>query len=421
MARRSGSASLPLHRGRVPPWLSARMAELGAAVTEAIVVAEGRKGFLTRLSDPFWFQAFGAVLGMDWHSSGITTSVIGALKRGLGPRAHELGLHVCGGRGQHSRRTPQELSQVAERTGLDGLELGRVSRLVAKVDNVAVQDGFSLYLHGFVVSDDGDWVVVQQGMNGGAGQARRYHWRSDAVRSFVEEPHQAVVGPHQGVIVNLTDRRSAAARLSAVDLVDRGPDAAVRELTQIAASPRNLTMPAHHEVRASDVFLRRLHAVIALAGERGVAAFDELLLTAGLGPRTMQAMALVAEVAYGAPSRFDDPARFAFAHGGKDGHPHPVPLAVYDRTVDGLRRAVDEARVGRSEKIHALRRLEAEVRRQEEFASGPPLEQIVDDEWDRSPDRGGMTVHGPASPEVERQVRGKRREKPRTKQLKLFG
>jgi hypothetical protein len=397
------------------------MAALGTAIVEAIVIAEGRQGFLTRLADPFWFQAFGAVLGMDWHSSGITTSVIGALKRGLGPRAHELGIHVCGGRGRHSRNTPRELLDVADRNGLDGDRLGRTSRLVAKVDSVAVQDGFSLYLHGFVVSDDGDWVVVQQGMNGAAREARRYHWHSEGVRSFVEEPHQAVIGPNQGTIVNLTDRRSASARRASVDLVGHGPDAAVRELGRVVGSPRNLTLPAHHEVRPSDVFLRRLHAVIALAGERDVTAFDELLLTDGLGPRTMQAMALVAEVAYGAPSRFDDPARFAFAHGGKDGHPHPVPLEVYDRTIDGLRRAVDRARIDRSEKVHALKRLESKVRELERTATGPSLEHIIDDEWDRSPERGGMTVLGKASPAIERQVRGKRRKKPSKKQLKLFG
>ncbi len=185
MASRSGTADLPLHGGRVPAWLSSRMAELGAAVVEAVLISEGRTGLLRRLSDPFWFQSFGAVLGMDWHSSGVTTSVIGALKRGLAPRARELGIHVCGGRGRQSRKTPAELLAAAERTGLDGEALVRASRLTAKVDNTAVQDGFSLYLHGFVATDDGDWVVIQQGMNGAAGEARRYHWRSDAVESFV--------------------------------------------------------------------------------------------------------------------------------------------------------------------------------------------------------------------------------------------
>lgn len=396
------------------------MAELGTAIAEVVVLAEGRQGFLTRLSDPFWFQAFGAVLGMDWHSSGITTSVIGALKRGLGPRSGELGIHVCGGRGRHSRKTPAELAEVCEGTGLDGDHLGRTSRLVAKVDNVALQDGFSLYLHAFIVTDDGDWVVVQQGMNGSAGQARRYHWRSASVRSFVEEPHEAVVGPHQGEIINLTDRRSEAARSAALDLVGLGPDVAVRELRQITASRRHLTLPEHHDVRTTDIFLRRLHAVLALALDHGTTAFDDLLLTSGLGPRTMQALALVAEVAYGAPSRFDDPARFAFAHGGKDGHPHPVPLRIYDRSIDGLRRAVGDARIGRHDKIHALRRLETHTRSLEATATGPVLERIIDDEWRQSPRRGGMTVLGPAGEAVEEQVRGSRSDKVPARQLKLF-
>ncbi len=409
---------MPLHGGRVPQWLAARMATLGAAITEAVILNEGRAGFLRRLSDPFWFQAFGAVLGMDWHSSGITTSVMGALKRGLSPKAAELGLRVCGGRGRHSRRTPAELIEVADSTGLDGEGLVRASKLVAKVDNTAVQDGYSLYLHAFVITDDGDWVVVQQGMNQAVGEARRYHWRSEAVESFVDEPHDAVVGPNLGVIVNLTDRRATPAREATLQIAHTGPDAVVTELVK-AASSRHLDMPAHHEVRPTDVFLRRLHGVIALANDRGVGNFEELLLTKGLGPRTMQALALVAEVACGAPSRFDDPARFAFAHGGKDGHPHPVPLKVYDGTIQALRGALDRASVGRTEKIEAFKRLDSRTRELERNASGPPLEAIIDDEWKRSPRRGGMTVLGPASDAVRRQVQGNPK-KPQSKQLKLF-
>src|SRR5690348_1792795 len=209
---RSGSADLPLHGGRVPEWLASRMAALGRVLTEAIVLHYGRDEFLRRLSHPFWFQSLGAVMGMDWHSSGITTSVLGALKRGLAPLAGELGLHVCGGRGEHSRRTPGELVAIGERVGLDGAGLARASRLVAKVDSAAVQDGFDLYLHGFIVDDDGQWVVVQQGMNGERRQARRYHWLSEGLTSFVEEPHSAIDGPQQGVIVNLTDHRAEKSR-----------------------------------------------------------------------------------------------------------------------------------------------------------------------------------------------------------------
>src|ERR1043165_7797497 len=205
MTRRSGSADLPLHGGRVPAWLGERMTRLGAVISQAIVHQYGRHELLARLAHPFWFQSCGAVMGMDWHSSGITTSVLGALKRGLNPLQGELGLSVCGGRGKHSRKTPQELIAVGERVGLDGQELASASRLIAKVDSAAVQDGFDLYLHGFIVADDGKWVVVQQGMNGEAKQARRYHWHSQGLTSFVDEPHSAIDGASQGVIVNLTE------------------------------------------------------------------------------------------------------------------------------------------------------------------------------------------------------------------------
>src|ERR1700710_404060 len=293
MVRRSGSATLPLHSGRVPPWLATRMSALGAVITQAIVHHYGRDEFLRRLSHPFWFQSFGAVMGMDWHSSGITTSVIGALKRGLTPLRSELGIHVCGGRGKHSRLTPQELMAVGERVGVDGAALARTSRLVAKVDSAAVQDGFDLYLHGFIVTDDGRWTVVQQGMNGDKKQARRYHWHSENLTSFVEEPHAAIDGPAQGQIVNLTDRRAEISRAAQLELLTGfGPDRIVSELAALSGEAPaqgmlpHLIMPAHHDVRSSDVFTRRLHGTLAAAAERGPADFPELLLTPGVGART---------------------------------------------------------------------------------------------------------------------------------------
>jgi hypothetical protein len=266
MARRSGSAILPLHGGRVPPWLATRMSSLGAIITQAIVHHYGRDEFLQRLSHPFWFQSFGAVMGMDWHSSGITTSVIGALKRGLAPLSDELGIHVCGGRGQHSRKTPDELQALGERIGFDGARLTRASRLVAKVDSAAVQDGFDLYLHGFFVTDDGKWTVVQQGMNGDRKQARRYHWHSEDLKSFVDEPHSAIDGPAQGEIVNLTDKRAETSRAAQLELVtDFGPDRIVSELAALSgeapaqASLPHLIMPAHPRRPIQ----RRLHAAAA--------------------------------------------------------------------------------------------------------------------------------------------------------------
>ncbi|MFZ5672580.1 MAG: DUF763 domain-containing protein [Pseudomonadota bacterium] len=401
MVVRSGSAVLPLHSGRVPPWLAQRMAALGAVICEAIVHHYGRGELLRRLSHPFWFQSFGAVMGMDWHSSGITTSVIGALKRGLGPLEKELGLHVCGGRGSHSRRTPQELIDIGNRTGLDGAALARTSRLVAKVDSAAVQDGFDLYLHGFIIADDGDWTVVQQGMNGEKRQARRYHWHSATVRSFVDEPHSAIEGPAQGEIVNLIDRRAAGSRTGQLDLLGAlGPDGIVREWRSLTkgsdaqlALP-HLVMPEHHDVRSTDVFIRRLHGTLAAAAERGPEDFTDLLLVPGVGARTVEALAMVAEVVHGTPCRFTDPARFSLAHGGKDRHPYPVPIAVYDETLRLLKGAVQKAKLGRSEALQALERLDRQARRLERTATGPSFEQYVARERDSSSDFGGRSVFG---------------------------
>src|SRR3954464_14854819 len=239
MTRRSGSADLPLHGGRVPPWLGARMTRLGTVITQAIVHHYGRDDFLRRLAHPFWFQSFGAVMGMDWHSSGITTSVLGALKRGLTPLRAELGIHVCGGRGKHSRKTPDELVAVGERTGIDGAALAQASRLVAKVDSAAIQDGFDLYLHGFIVTDDGQWVVVQQGMNGESRYARRYHWLSEGLTSFVDEPHTAIEGMGQGNIINLADHRAEKSRRAQLDLLSSlGPDKIAAEFAKIESSDR---------------------------------------------------------------------------------------------------------------------------------------------------------------------------------------
>jgi uncharacterized protein len=405
MARRAGSADLPLHGGHVPKWLADRMTRLGAVISQAIVHHYGRDELLRRLAHPFWFQSFGAVMGMDWHSSGITTSVIGALKRGLKPLEHELGLHVCGGRGKHSRNTPQQLVSIGDRVGFDGVALATASRLVAKVDSAAIQDGFDLYLHGFIVANDGHWVVVQQGMNGDRGQARRYHWLSEGLRSFVDEPHSAIEGADQGVIVNLTDHRAQASREGQLDLLsDLGPDKILRELSKLdpKTPPRSpaqatlpyLVMPAHHDVRASDIHARRLHGNLAAAAERAPKDFSELLLTPGVGARTVKALAMVAEVVHGAPCRFSDPARFSLAHGGKDRHPYPVPLKVYDETIRVLKSAVQKAKLGQDEELGAVRRLDEESRRLENFAKGPSVEALISEERARSHEYGGRSVFG---------------------------
>jgi hypothetical protein len=377
------------------------MSSLGAIITQAIVHRYGRDEFLQRLSHPFWFQSFGAVMGMDWHSSGITTSVIGALKRGLGPLQDELGIHVCGGRGQHSRKTPDELRLLGERIGFDGARLTRASRLVAKVDSAAVQDGFDLYLHGFFVTDDGKWTVVQQGMNGDKRQARRYHWNSENLASFVDQPHSAIDGPVQGEIINLTDRRAERSRAAQLELLtEMGPDRIVGELAALdgkqpaQALLPHLVMPAHHDIRSSDVFTRRLHGTLAAAAERGPIDFPELLLTPGVGIRTVRSLAMVAEVVHGAPYRFSDPARFSLAHGGKDRHPYPVPIKVYDETIRILKSAIQNAKLGRDEEMQALKRLDDQARRLERSAQGPSLRAFIAGERAASPELDGRSVFG---------------------------
>lgn len=407
----------------MPKWLGDRMTRLGAVMCEAIIHHYGRDELLRRLAHPFWFQSFGAVMGMDWHSSGITTSVVGALKRGLTPLSGELGIHVCGGRGAHSRKTPHELEAIGQRVGFDGAGLATVSRLVAKVDSAAVQDGFDLYLHGFIVTDDGRWVVVQQGMNGDSKVARRYHWLSEGLKSFVDQPHAAIEGAHQGEIVNLTDRRADASRQGQLNLLqDLGPDRILSEFAALqrgAEPPRrqepeqpllpHLVMPAHHDVRESDVVMHRLHGNIAAAADRGPTDFAELLLVPGVGARTVRALALVAEVVHGAPCRFSDPGRFSLAHGGKDRHPFPVPLKVYDETIGVLKSAMQKAKLGRDEEIGALRRLDDQSRQVERYVTGPSLKEIVAGEFDQSHLLGGRSVFGwEAAPDTAPAERSKK-------------
>ncbi len=406
MGNRSGSADLPLHGGRVPAWLGERMTRLGTIIAEAIILHHGRDDLLRRLAHPFWFQSFGAVMGMDWHFSGITTSVIGALKRGLNPRSSELGIHVCGGRGRHSRKTPEELVTAGERAGFDGAALGGISRLVAKVDSAAVQDGFDLYLHGFIVTDDGRWTVVQQGMSDGRRTARRYHWLSEGLESFVDSPHSAIEGRSGGEIVNLADRRAAGSRQAQLALLKSlGPDGLVREAAALRPSVAtdqpplpHLLMPSRHDVTSGDVVLRRLHASLAAADEAGPADFPELLQVPGVGARTIRSLAMVAEIVHGEPCRFSDPARYSLAHGGKDRHPFPVPLKVYDKTIGVLKSAVEQAKLGRDEKIGAIRRLDQQARRLEAHVGGPSLDAFIAEERARSGEYGGMSIFGPEPP-----------------------
>jgi len=384
--KRSGFADLPLHGGHVPAWLTDRMTQLGTAIVESILLHYGHSELLSRLSDPFWFQALGSVMGMDWHSSGITTSVIGALKRGLNPRAGELGLYVCGGRGKHSRNTPGELRSIAESRNLDAEDLVRTSRLTAKIDNNCIADGFQIYLHSFILAANGEWSVVQQGLNDQSGLARRYHWHSANVRDFVAEPHTGIAGPHQGTIMNLVDAQAGPAQNALLTIAHETPETTLREL-------RHLTMPRHHEVRREDVDLKRLGAVLAVAYERDLKGFADLLLVENLGPRTLQTLAMVAEVVHGTPVRFSDPARFSFALGGKDGHPFPVPLKTYDESIAVLRRSLDKAKLDGGAKIEGFRRLDKFVKVVEtRLQPEADFDAVIAHERAISPSLNGRTV-----------------------------
>ncbi len=404
MASRS-YADMPLHYGQVPPWLYQRMSKLGVAIVEAIVQEYGRAAVLQRLSDPFWFQALGCVLGMDWHSSGITTSVMGALKRSVNERSKELGIYICGGKGKFSRETPAELMRIAEQTGLNGDLLVRSSKLSAKVDNTAIQDGYQLYLHSFVLSSDGDWSVIQQGMNDANGMARRYHWHSPTLASFVEEPHTFIYGKSQGQIINITDKHADATRAGILQLTQENPEKLLPEI-------KKLVMPSHHDVKAKDVDLKRLGSVLAVAYEKEHLDMESLLLLEGLGPRTLQSLVLVSEVIHGTPSRFEDPARFSFAHGGKDGHPFPVPTHVYDEAIQTLENAVNRAKLGINDKNEAIKNLSKAAKRlEQDFIPNDNFEQLIERERTDSWKYGGRTVFGKAKPP---------KDKPGDGQLTLF-
>lgn len=400
--KRSGVADLPLHGGRVPQWLATRMTTLGTAISESVIHHYGTSALLSRLSDPFWFQALGSVMGMDWHSSGITTSVLGALKRGLNPRSHELGVYICGGRGKHSRNTPAELRAIADKTGLDGDVLVRTSRLAAKVDNNAIVDGFQIYLHGFILTKDGEWAIVQQGMNENSRLARRYHWHSATVKDFTCEPHAGIVGENEGLIQNLVDQHAKPAQDALLTVANDHPQ---RTLTEVM----KMRMPMHHDVRAKDVDLKRLGAVLAVSHDQKMRDFASLLLLENVGPRTLQTLAMIAEVIHGTPTRFADPARFSFALGGKDRHPFPVPLKTYDESIAILRRSLDAAKVGDTDKMDGMKRLEKFVRVVEQrYSPEADFDAVMTHEHAISKSLGGRSVFDDVKPK-------------RGGQLSLFG
>jgi hypothetical protein len=386
--KQGGSADLALMGGGIPTWLFERMTKLSLAIVESILIENGKQDFLSRMADPFWFQSFGAVIGMDWNSSGVTTAVMAALKKSINPHSKELGIYICGGKGKQSLQTPQELLRVGEKTGLNGDYLARCSKLSAKVDNTAVQDGYQLYLHNFIVSDKGDWTVIQQGMKPQDAAARRYHWHSANVTSFTEEPHAAICGENQGEILNLVDKKADDNKKGILEIVGEHPEKMMKEI------PRML-LPRYCDIKAKDVDLKRLGSILWLAQETETTQFEDLLLLKGLGPRTLQSLALVSEVIHGSSARFSDPARFSFAHGGKNAKPFPVPTKVYDETIEVLSTAVKNAKIGDTDKQKAIAQLTAHAQKAEAgFEPNGNFDELLQKEREDSWKYGGRTKKG---------------------------
>ncbi|HEX6135437.1 MAG TPA: DUF763 domain-containing protein [Longimicrobiales bacterium] len=382
MSRRTGTADLPLHTGRAPAWLFDRMRQLAPAIVEAIVIDRGAAAVLERLSDPHWFQAFGCVLGFDWHSSGVTTTVCGALKEGLAGREADTGIHVAGGKGKASRKTPQELIAIGARTGLDGNELAYASRMTAKVDSAAVQDGFDLYHHCFFVADSGEWAVVQQGMRDRDGSARRYHWLGSRITDLTNEPHAAVASDARGeAVLNLVATESAPTRAASVRFASEDPRRTAKEIARAIT----LELPRRHWIDIErDINPRHLRSVLLSTYETAPADFESLLAVKGVGAATLRALSLISELLYGAPASTRDPARYSFAHGGKDGFPFPVDRESYDRSIEVLSDAVRRAKIGNSERLQALQRLRTRLRTRHQNSV------LADQDMD-APTRGTMT------------------------------
>jgi len=369
-------------------------------MVESILMEYGHKGLISRISDPFWFQSFGAVIGMDWNSSGVTTTVLKALQDSINPISKDIGLYVAGGKGKHSLKTPDQLLQIGEQAGLDGATLSRASKLVAKVDNTAIQDGYQLYIHSFLLSYDGDWSVIQQGMKPEDGKARRYHWHSESISSFVDEPHCGVIGENHGEILNLTAKEASETRDGITAISTENPEKMVKEIQRMALHGVKGIYPG-------DVDLKRLGSILWLAQEMENQNFEELLLLKGLGPRTLQSLTLVSEVIHGTQSRFKDPARFAFAHGSKGGNPFPVPTKVYDETIEMLEKSIEAAKLDRTEKAKAIKALTTYSQRAEkDFIPKPnqSVEKLIEKERKDSWKYGGRTIKGFEQPPKDQQL-----------------
>ena len=384
----AGTIGMPLHFGKVPGFLTERMGKMGDAIVESIVYNYGKSEVLTRMSDPNWFQALGAVMGMHWNSSGVTATVLGSLRPHVNAKAQDLGLYILGGKGKYAWNTPKQINRVADRHGLPGTELARSARLTNRIDNNAVQDGFNLYQQYFILSDEGEWTSISQGMNRNTRRARRYHWHSPSVRSFGDSPHTGIMGLEKQQVLNLTDSSADLLRTHMVDLTKESPKIVVEAV-------REAELPDRHDVRKEDINMSRLASVLDLAYNRDIEKFEDLVELQNVGPRTLKALAMASEVIHGDATRFDDPARFAFAVGGKDGRPHPIDTKALDETVDMLQNAVDHAKLGDKEKSQALKRLHQVAKKGE--SKGTPIDflsDLIDHEWNHAENNDGKTFMG---------------------------
>ena len=394
----AGTMGLPLHFGKLPKWYTTRMGLMGNAIVESVVDNYGKSEVLTRMSDPNWFQALGAVMGMQWNSSGVTAAVLGSLKPQINPKANDLGLYILGGKGKYGWSVPNQVKRISDKHNLNGDELAKSSQLTRRVDNNAVQDGYNLYQQYFIVSDEGEWTSITQGMNKGTRRARRYHWHSPSVRSFVDTPHTGIVGEKGKPILNLTDSKADMLRSNIVGLTKEKP-------SEVLDQYRGIVMPNRHDVREEDVNMTRLGSVLNMAYNRDIDNFEDLVMMKGVGPRTLKSLAMVSEVVHGDASRFEDPARFSFAIGGKDGRPHPIDTKAMDETIDMLQNSVDKSKLGDKDKSRAIKRLHRACVDNEKGASPISfLEDLIEYEWDHAEKNGGKTFMGDVKKGVTRTI-----------------
>ena len=394
----AGSMGLPLHFGKMPSWFTERMGLMGNAIVESVVDNYGKSEVLTRMSDPNWFQALGAVMGMQWNSSGVTAAVLGSLKPQINPKANDLGLYILGGKGKYGWSVPNQVRRISDKHNLNGDDLAKSSQITSRVDNNAVQDGYNLYQQYFIVTDEGEWTSITQGMNKNTRRARRYHWHSPTVKSFVETPHTGIVGEKGQPVLNLTDSKADILRTNMVGLTKEKP-------SEVIGHYKDIVMPNRHDVREEDVNMTRLGSVLNMAYNSDIDNFEDLVMMKGVGPRTLKSLAMVSEVVHGDASRFEDPARFSFAIGGKDGRPHPIDTKAMDETIDMLQTSVDKSKLGDKDKSRAIKRLHRACVENEKGASPISfLEDLIEYEWDHAEKNGGKTFMGDVKKGVTRTI-----------------